>query len=93
MEYEMKTPAFQKVSGINPAFLSPSTCSVSLLSHPSRKEGRGSFGCSADFSLLKHTHTHKTFKIYLALRGLKFWHAGSSVFVVEWEHLVATRGI
>ena len=37
----MKTPAFQKVSGINPAFLSPSTCSVSLLSHPSRKEGRG----------------------------------------------------
>ena len=30
----MKTPAFQKVSGINPAFLFPSICSTSLLSHP-----------------------------------------------------------
>lgn len=44
----MKTPAFQKVSSINPAFLVPSTCSVSLLSHPSRQEGTGRFGCSAD---------------------------------------------
>ena len=30
----MKTSAFQKVSGINPAFLFPSICSTSLLSHP-----------------------------------------------------------
>ena len=78
----MKISAFQKVSGINPAFLFPSICSTSLLSHPNRKEGRGPFGSSADFSFKKKK---KAFKIYLAPRGLKFWDAGSSTFVAEWE--------